>query len=119
MACVIANIMNSYPPWIDTGWRAISDYKKRKDNIKNHIVNYIQNVLLTDSSILRNLESKREYLRQTFGEHAVKGVHLEAIPSQFLPSITSMDIVSEGVTEGISDNQNVNRRGRGRAAYGG
>lgn len=93
LACIISGIYLDKMPWRQ-GFQIIRNDDTRKKTVLNLMVAYLKKLIATPT-IQEELETKREYLRDTFGAAAAKGRPSEKLPANFLPRMMSASEESE------------------------
>jgi len=92
--------------WLN-GFHKIKDIKLRTAYIKQLLIKYINLILQKDSKVQDDLEKKRKYIRNLYGDDAVKGKQSEKISSWFLPRIGQITepVIEVGVKGQVGEEQ--------------
>jgi hypothetical protein len=111
LACAITGIFQQTQPWL-SGYQKISSDDKRKALIMKYLVAYTQR-FVGDVATQGALDTKRNYLRETFGAAAEKGRPSERLPPNFLPPIEREKEASANAANGptVAEGARNNKQG--------
>lgn len=110
MTCALVYMVRRDAPW-SSGFQVYKRDSQRKEKLQEKIIDYIQFILSTDTTVQNQLEHKREYIKRLYGSGAARGRASQKIPDGFLPRMgtdeeTTLNDASNATTpEGVHGSQ--------------